>query len=129
MIILAWKAYFWFMVCLMGGSLGLDIAGWFAGGDFDPTDIFFLALSLTSLAGLFGYAYQTALLTIPFWRVILLLQVAVLAYSILVLTGVIPVSPEPISLDIPLIGIIVFVMVPELLALFLYSFKSEGLWV
>ncbi len=81
-----------------------------------------------ALLGLFGYIYRRCFLNIILWKIIFFIQVIALVYSsYILLTGF---SQSNLSqLDIALmLFFTLLLMGPEVLALYLYSYKSKELW-
>ena len=124
----AWKIYFWVLIGATFVALCSDVFGVLRGSIIDPNDVVLYVIQFAAIAGVFGYAYKKALLSVAVWRFVLLSQLLMLLYSGYIIVSV---QPEPGALT-PVSTLLAIAMVvlilPELVALYLYSFRSRYLW-
>jgi hypothetical protein len=113
-----WKIY-----CLvLAAFLALMYAVVFAGA-FRPMLLADFAITLVSLAGLYGFAFQKRLGWRAFWRVQCF---AFPVWDLLFNVALSPSSREAAVRATSLVLMLLFV--PEYWALWKYAFKSAGLW-
>jgi hypothetical protein len=118
-----WKIYFWFLLvivgALFGGSLVLGL---------DMIRILDFPISLTSLAGLFGYAYQKGIGVSLFWKAWLPVVVLWDLSTNFLWNGLMGFHGLDRLEVIAVIAVFYAIFAGEYLALYLYGFRSQKIW-
>ena len=129
MIKTTWKIYFWLLLAVIVASFGYDTYGVINGSDVNYYDIPMHAIQIFALLGLFGYIYQRCYFHVNLWKITFYIQVIALLYSCyILLTGFSQSNLSQSDIALMLFFTIVL-MGPEILALYLYSYKSNKLWL
>jgi hypothetical protein len=122
----AWKAYFWFVVFMVG----LSAVSMLAFAHLQILDLVdHVAMGVGAL-GLYGYAYRHPLLGLSFWRAWLPLQIAwdLLVQFVLVPAGLTYVFQDLESSTATEGAYALLFSVPLYIALFRYGHRSSDLW-
>lgn len=119
-----WKIYLWLMVVLLVVVVGFDVY------DKNPPsaiDILDYLTWIFSLVGVFGFAYNRAILSQDLWRVWL---PVVIAWDVWIAAR--EYYSEPIDLDLVTLVILSIIIgalaLPEYVALFFYGYRSQQIW-
>lgn len=102
--------------------------GVFNGRNPEASDAFATIISLIGIAGVFGYVYKRALFDARFWKLILYINLLTVFFTVYIIYVSYEGATEyKIEGTLLLIAMLI-IMLPETIALYLYSFKSNYLW-
>lgn len=123
-----WIVYFWIIAVLVVFTAIGRMYLYFRTDEVKPYDLVESAVSLAAIAGLYGYAFQTAYLLPLFWQIV---WVALLVTWLASLRG--RKNREMINKigagrGIAIITATSIIGFPTLVGLFCYGFLSGGLW-
>src|SRR3989338_2047058 len=120
---LFWKIYFWFLLVVVG----FLFVG-FLVRELDMIKLLDFPVSLVSLAGLFGYAYQKSIGESRFWKAWLPVVFVWDVSTNFLWNGVFGFHGLDRLEVIAVIAVFYAIFMAEYIALFLYGFRSEAIW-
>ena len=118
-----WKVYFWFLAVVVLAFLTGSIMG-----PVSAIKTIDIPLSLTALAGLFGFAYQRSILMKIFWKVLLPVVVVWDLIANFLWNGVSGLRDFAWFEIVFVIAVYYVLFLAEYVALYLYGFRSEKIW-
>lgn len=120
---LYWRIYFWFLAVVVGFLFGGSITQ-----GLTVIKLVDVPVSLIALAGLFGFAYQKPLWISAFWKVWLPFTVVWDTFANFLRNGVSGLH-DLSTIEIAFVVAVFYLLfLGEYVALFLYGFRSEGIW-
>ena len=125
---IAWKTYFWLLLSFSLITLGFDMQDVFNGHYPEVSDVFATIISLIGIAGVFGYVYKKALFDARFWKLILFVNLLTLFFTVYIIYISYEGATEYKIEGTLLLMAMLIIILPETIALYLYSFKSKFLW-
>ena len=128
MINIVWKSYFWLLLSFSLITLGFDVHGLFYERYPEVSDVFATVIALIGIAGVFGYVYKRPLLDIRFWKLILYINLLTVFFTVYIIYVSYEGATEYKIEGTLLLTAMLIIMLPETIALYLYSFKSNHLW-
>jgi hypothetical protein len=129
MIKTIWKIYFWFLLLVIVAIFGYDTYDVINGSDINYYNIPIHTIQILALLGVFGYIYQRCYFHVNLWKTIFYIQIIILLYSCYIVLTEFSLSNLNQSGIAFLLFFTIALMAPEILALYLYSYKSNKLWL
>ncbi len=122
-----WKIYFWALVTLTAFDIGSNLL---SGEGFKNNNPVETVIGVISLIGLLGFIYQTPIFLKYIWAGVFLANLMVLSLAVYKIRSDWPEITEEVATGEVLLiyGITLIFIVPLLVALFSYAFKSSQLW-
>ena len=118
-----WKLYFWLLVFAL-----LALNGAAVKRGFSMRDAIDVPISLTGLAGVFGFAYQKSIFVSIFWRVFLPVIFVWDIFANFLGNGVSGLRDFTWLEIVFVIAVYYVLFSAEYVALYLYAFRSEKIW-
>lgn len=120
---LFWKIYFWFLLVVVGFLFG----GFLVQG-LDMIKLLDFPISLASLAGLYGFAYQKGIGVSLFWKAWLPVVILWDLTTNFFWSGVFGFHGLDWVETVAVVGVFYGIFTAEYVALFLYGYRSEQIW-
>jgi hypothetical protein len=120
---LFWKIYFWFLLVVVGFLFG----GFLVQG-LDMIRLLDFPISLASLAGLYGFAYQKSIGASLFWKAWLPVVILWDLTTNFLWNGIFGFHGLDWVEAVAVIAVFYGFFTAEYVALFLYGYRSEEIW-
>lgn len=125
---LIWTIYFWLMALLVGASAIGRIYLFFTRKIVTAYDLIESLISLIAIVGLYGFVYQTPIITPTFWKVVWVLLVLTWIWSFCGAKNIEMIEKVGLAKGAAIFSLISMSAVPTLVGFCLYSFRSAALW-
>jgi hypothetical protein len=125
-----WKLYLGLMALFTAGVVGVSLYFWGeAASYYRVTDWLSLPVYVVQLVGLFGFVYGRRIASALLWKLVLAVTVLELAWGFYeTVRDADPLAGGelPFLLALGAVGAVLYL--PLVVALFIYAFRSPGLW-
>ena len=125
---LIWTIYFWLMALLVGASAIGRVYLFFTREIVTAYDLIESLISLIAMVGLYGFVYQTPIITPIFWKIIWIALLLTWVWSLFGAKNVELIEKIGLAKGAAIISLISMLGIPTLVGLCIYSFRSAALW-
>ncbi len=125
---LIWTIYFWLMALLVGASAIGRVYLFFTREIVTVYDLIESLISLIAIVGLYGFAYQTPIITPIFWKIVWIALLLTWVWSLFGAKNVELIEKVGLAKGAAIISLISMLGIPTLVGLCIYSFRSATLW-
>ena len=125
---LIWTIYFWLMAVLVVLSAIERVYLFFTREIVTGYDLVESLISLIAIVGLYGFTYQTPIVTPTFWKFVWILLMLTWIWSFFAAKNAEMIEKFGLAKGAAIISLIAVLAVPTLVGLCLYSFRSAALW-
>lgn len=125
---LIWTIYFWLIALLVGASAIGRVYLFFTREIVTAYDLIESLISLIAMAGLYGFVYQTPIITPVFWKIVWIALLLTWVWSLFGAKNVELIEQIGLAKGAAVISLISMLGIPTLVGLCIYSFRSATLW-
>ena len=124
-----WKIYFWLLALSFAYIVTSETYLSLQQGTSELIDIIIRISFIIGVAGVFGYAYKKKILNTAIWKLVFFIELFLYVITICLFASI--YEPGIISTATDLLNalLILFYSLPEIIALYLYSYKSKDIWL